>query len=293
MISAPGQLQSIEAVPPSRNSPATPNDRLDGGALLSDKLVRDELLRSHRYQSLSGDTPKLVFIHLLLSSDSLSNAEATSTALSLLLKREVSEEATATILAELADHDLVRTYEVDGKRYAHIPRSRQRIRYLHGRHPRPPAGIEDIGISALIAKVGLRTDPGRAQAGREPGVSAASASASAVPMHYPKSRKTKGASAVPLPDWLPPDLWISWIEERKAQRKPMTPYAEKLSLLTLGKLREQGHDPRAVIELAIERHWNGLFPIKGGRHDETPSKDAERTRVLDGLTGTTKAQRTR
>jgi hypothetical protein len=124
---------------------------------MSDKLVRDEVLRSHRYVSLSSDTAKLLFWHLMLSSDSLSNAEATTTSLSIIMARSVSEEAAAALLAELADHDLVRLYEADGKRYVHIPRSRQRIRYLRGKHPRPPRAIEDNEIAELIAKVGIKS----------------------------------------------------------------------------------------------------------------------------------------
>ncbi len=132
---------------------------------MSDKLIRDELLRSHRYVSLSNDTTKLLFLHLMLSSDSLSNAEATTTALSLAMGRHITEGAAGTMLNELGDHDLVRVYENQGKRYVHIPRSRQRIRYLSGKHPRPPVGVEDKEIRELIAKVGLKSDRGQAQVG--------------------------------------------------------------------------------------------------------------------------------
>lgn len=132
---------------------------------MSDKLIRDELLRSHRYVSVSNDTTKLLFLHLTLASDSLSNAEATTTALSIVMGRQITEIAAATLLAELADHDLVRIYEANGKRYVHIPRSRQRIRYLSGKHPRPPVGVEDSEIKELIAKVGLKSDRGQTQVG--------------------------------------------------------------------------------------------------------------------------------
>lgn len=122
---------------------------------MSDKLIRDELLRSHRYQTLSGDTPKLMFLHLFLSSDHYSNAEATTTALSIIMCRTVTEEAAATILSELQDKDLCRIYlDSDGKRYVHIPRSRQRIRYKKRAHPAPPVHIEDHAIKALEEKVG-------------------------------------------------------------------------------------------------------------------------------------------
>lgn len=128
---------------------------------MSDKLVRDELLRSHRYQGLSSDTAKLLFLHLVLSSDSLSNAEATTTALSIIMRRDITEEAAAVLLGEMADRDLIRLYDDGDKRYVHIPRSRQRIRYLTGKHPRPPDHLEDKQIKALINKVGLKSEQGQ------------------------------------------------------------------------------------------------------------------------------------
>lgn len=133
---------------------------------MSDKLVRDEILRSHRYQTLSTDTVKLFFIHLMLSSDGHSNAETTTTALSIIMGRTISEETAAALLAELADKDLIRLYQVDGKRYAHIPRARQRIKHPNAKHPRPPKNVEDKQISALIAKVSPRADTVPPQGGR-------------------------------------------------------------------------------------------------------------------------------
>lgn len=123
---------------------------------MSDKIVRDELLRSHRYQSISNDTTKLLFVHLLLSSDHLSNAEATPTALSMMMSKPVSEEQAATLLDELAARDLIRIYPVGDKRYVHIPRSRQRIRHIHPKHPRPPFGIEDPEVRELYLDVLLK-----------------------------------------------------------------------------------------------------------------------------------------
>lgn len=134
---------------------------------MSDKLIRDELLRSHRFQRLSGDTPKLLFLVLLLSSDSLSNAEYNTTVISAGMGRTITEEAAATLLMELADRDLVRPYLQDGCQYVHIPRSRQRIRYLHSKHPRPPAEVEDKEIKELIAKVGLKSDHHRLKTAEE------------------------------------------------------------------------------------------------------------------------------
>ncbi len=56
-------------------------------------------------------------------------------------------------------------YDANAKRYVHIPRSRQRIRYLSGKHPRPPPSVEDKEIKDLITKVGLKSDRGQTQDG--------------------------------------------------------------------------------------------------------------------------------
>jgi len=133
---------------------------------MADKLIRDEILRSHRYQSISNDTAKLLFLHLVLSTDGLSNAEATPTALSLIMRRDISEESAASLLGELHDRDLVRIYYVQDKRFVHVPRSRQRIRYIKGKHPRPPAEVEDNEIKELLEKVGLKSDLSLTQVGR-------------------------------------------------------------------------------------------------------------------------------
>jgi hypothetical protein len=133
---------------------------------MSDKLLRDEILRSHRYQSISNDTAKLLFLHLVLSSDGLSNAEGTTTALSLIMRRDISEDSAASLLGELHDRDLIRIYYVLDKRYVHIPRSRQRIRYIKGKHPRPPVEVEDNEIKELLEKVGLKSDLSLTQVGR-------------------------------------------------------------------------------------------------------------------------------
>ncbi len=69
---------------------------------------------------------------------------------------------------------------------------------------------------------------------------------------------------IKLPDWLDPKLWELWKEHRssKAMAAPMSPYAMELCIKRLGKLKDAGYDPKAVIEQSIEMSWTGLFPVK-------------------------------
>lgn len=76
-----------------------------------------------------------------------------------------------------------------------------------------------------------------------------------------RSLKPKAQPAA-APDWLPVEAWDRYREMRKALRKPLTPYGEGLAIGKLALLREQGHDPTAVLNESVLRSWLGLFPLK-------------------------------
>ena len=90
--------------------------------------------------------------------------------------------------------------------------------------------------------------------------------------HYSTTPLNKGAAKTPpdgLPDWLPEQVWTDWHDYRNS-RKGWTKKAKQLSLSTLKTLRDQGHDPKAVVEQSIERGWSGLFPIKSAGQTQQP-----------------------
>jgi hypothetical protein len=58
---------------------------------------------------------------------------------------------------------------------------------------------------------------------------------------------------------------------RKRTKGGFTAEAERLNLIDLAKLKQDGYDPVAVINQTIAKGWTGLFPISGFR-PTTPSK---------------------
>jgi hypothetical protein len=80
-------------------------------------------------------------------------------------------------------------------------------------------------------------------------------------------RQRRVAAPLVLPEWLSPDDWGAWDDYRTKRGKGWTDHAQRLSLVTLGKLREKGHPPKTVIEQSIERGWTGLFKIDEDRGD--------------------------
>jgi hypothetical protein len=85
----------------------------------------------------------------------------------------------------------------------------------------------------------------------------------------PANTAAPGIGADELPAWVPRPQWD---EFQKARRKRSTPYARRLLISKLEKLRADGNDPTAVLEQSITNCWSGLFPInKPGARERQPS----------------------
>lgn len=102
------------------------------------------------------------------------------------------------------------------------------------------------------------------------------------PSVTPKPRAKAAAVEVALPDWLPPDAWRAWCEHRiGAAPRKWTQRAAELTIRKLGELRDQGHDPQAVIDQSIMAGWSGLFAVK---------EDRTAVRQRDGIGDALRAQ---
>jgi len=67
------------------------------------------------------------------------------------------------------------------------------------------------------------------------------------------------ASAIELPDWLPRPIWADWVADRRERRKPISSRAAAGQLKRLADLRNEGHEPEAVIGNSIANGYQGLF----------------------------------
>lgn len=80
-----------------------------------------------------------------------------------------------------------------------------------------------------------------------------------------KRREELNTSAVaPLPDWIPVDVWNSYLEMRKKIRKAPTSRAIELVITELQKLKAQGHAPADVLEQSVRNSWQDVYPLRGG-----------------------------
>jgi len=81
-----------------------------------------------------------------------------------------------------------------------------------------------------------------------------------------RARKPKpefDATTIQLPDWLPRESWVDWVEHRIAVKAPMTERAAQLQVRHLERLRAAGNDPVAVIEQSVRSgKWTDLYPLR-------------------------------
>jgi hypothetical protein len=102
------------------------------------------MLESDRWLGLAHPAERLAYIVLLLKADDLATADASDGQLVRLWREPCNlkgPEDAQRLLNALADADLVRIYEADGKRLVFIPRFRQRFRARTLKRPPPPENL--------------------------------------------------------------------------------------------------------------------------------------------------------
>jgi hypothetical protein len=108
---------------------------------MPDRVIRDELLDSDRWLGLGHDTERLAFVAMLLRCDDFGNMEGGVQRLFRTLSpctQIKTPENMAAVLQHLADADLIRLYQVDGRELIHIPRLRPHRQYLVRKVPASP-----------------------------------------------------------------------------------------------------------------------------------------------------------
>ncbi len=108
---------------------------------MPNRLIRDGILDSDRYWSVSMEARQMYF-HMLLLADDYGCISVSP----VFLRRRCfndspSHERIAKLLNELQDVDLIRLYDQDRSCYAFIPRFRQKLQRATLKHPCPPPNL--------------------------------------------------------------------------------------------------------------------------------------------------------
>lgn len=105
---------------------------------MPNRMIRDGILESEAVLSLPVEA-RWLYVTILLSADDVGLFEATPFKLARIA--DVRRELADRLMTMLADSDLVRLYEVKGKRFGFIPRFGQRLQIKRIKHAAPPDAL--------------------------------------------------------------------------------------------------------------------------------------------------------
>lgn len=102
------------------------------------------------------------------------------------------------------------------------------------------------------------------------------------PAKKPKASKAEALSAMELPDWLPRQSWVDWVEHREAVKAPLTARAAALGIRHLERLMDAGNDPVEVIEQSVRTgRWTDFYPLKNTGQGGAAGSPANRQEALE------------
>jgi hypothetical protein len=83
------------------------------------------------------------------------------------------------------------------------------------------------------------------------------------------SKNIKQERLFELPVWVPLEAWSAYIEMRKKiPRAPLTERAIGMLIEELGRLRDAGEDPIAVLNKATMNSWRSFYPTGNGKQNQ-------------------------
>ena len=88
-----------------------------------------------------------------------------------------------------------------------------------------------------------------------------------------------------LPAYIDADLWAEYVQQRKKDKKEMSPRSALGRIKRLAELKAAGHDPNACIEEALNAHWLDFYVPRDKAIERAPQSAAEATaKALDSYT---------
>lgn len=81
---------------------------------------------------------------------------------------------------------------------------------------------------------------------------------------FPSKEKEGKTNTAPdgAPGIVPVHIWVSFVEMRRKNKKPLSDYAEELIRRKLQAFKDAGEDPVEIIEQSIMNSWSGVFSLK-------------------------------
>lgn len=223
---------------------------------MPNRLIRDEMLESESILSLPIEA-RWLYVTILLSADDVGLFEATS--FKLARRADIRRESGDKLIQLLADNDLIRLYEVDGKRYGFIPKFRQRLQIKRSKYPHPPGGLlaDDLDALNKINELGTKTTVVQQRSTVPNPLSTVAQPPEPEPEPEPEKKKpnTRTSTVVECFSGVDPQVWNDWLAIRKAKKLPLT----KTAMAQVeAEVKKAGISMQEALKECCLRGWGGF-----------------------------------
>lgn len=261
---------------------------------MPNRMIRDGILESEAVLSLPVEA-RWLYVTILLSADDVGLFEATPFKLARIA--DVRRELADRLMTMLADSDLVRLYEVKGKRFGFIPRFGQRLQIKRIKHAAPPDALLSDEPDTLnkIKDLASKTtvDHGCASAGQRKSTVAQRPEPEPEPEVEGKKKEKeiqvprKRSTAPSAPDGVSDQVWSDWLAVRKSKKAAVTSTAVdgiKAEAIKAGMTLQQ------ALETCCRQGWAGfkaawVADAHGVRQQARPHNKEERDAAVMALLG--------
>lgn len=259
---------------------------------MAHRLIRDDVLDSERVHKLAP-AGRWLYVALLLLADDVGLLELNS--FKIGRKSGIEAEEQETFLRQMIEVDLIRPYTVAKKRYAFIPRFKQRLQIKRSKCPMPPAEIlvdDPDALNKIKALEEAAAVAHRKSTVGQPPEPEPEPEEEQEKETTPKGKSVVPAAAAPAPtkgrrlpvEWVLPKAWGEWA---LADRPGWTADTVRLEASKFADHwhAKSGKDAAKVDWLATWRNWcrNARVspPVRGSPQPaDTAARNAEARRLL-------------
>ena len=82
-----------------------------------------------------------------------------------------------------------------------------------------------------------------------------------------------------LPAWIDAELWAEYVQQRKKDKKEMSPRSARERLARLYELKAAGHDPNRSLSEALNGHWLDFYEPQDKSITAIASGAADKTKL--------------
>lgn len=246
---------------------------------MPNRILKETICTSEEIDALTADQ-ECFFYRLMVVVDDFGTMDARPAILKARCYplKSIDIKCVQALLCALRDVGLVQLYEVDGRPYLHVKNwaKHQQIRAKTSKYPMPSIAVDSNCNQPKSNVPVIQSNP--IQYEYEVGIQSGK----------PDKPARFDPKGIDLPECVDRAKWCEWIDYRKARKLATVEATARKQVQLLADLFSKGQNPSSIIDVSIEKGWQGLFePQQARASPGRKTLNETRAETIAGLTGRT------